>query len=352
MLRFVELLCLGRKGAINLFAFNVAYFLPIGLLHGQNHTNKQQSDFNKITRYSYIIFFFGALIEIYFILFDVGLANFITLTRAGRSLLLQESFYLASFYRQIIILSFLLSLATYLETKSRESKLLAIGSLFVCVLNSILSVSRATIISVILPLIYLMYKYKKMKNMQVVAIGMCVFLLMVVWKYWISIGVVLTSEAVQIYSELGSWIKIGNNILTDISANKLGFFYGKSYIDTFINLIIPFVGFEPLSKWYVRNYEYDTYLMGGGRGFSNVIEAYLNFGIIGCILIFFIYGILFRKIFSYDNDTKSFLIQAVLISVIYKLFRSEAYSLWKNVWWLQILPLILIFTFCKKKRKV
>lgn len=334
---------------ICILSFNVAYYLPFGKLWLFDTFTEQHYDLKKVTRYSYVLFFFGVLIECYFIFFDVGLASFMNLTRAGRSLLLQDSFYLASFYRQIIILSFLLSLVAYLETKSRKSKLLTIASLFVCVLNSIVSVSRASIISVLIPLVYLMYIYKKLKKSQVVYVGLCIFLLMVVWKYWISVGVVLNSDAIQIYSELGTWIKIGNNILTDMSSNKLDYIYGKSYIETLINLIMPFVGFEPLSKWYVRNYEFETYLLGGGRGFSSAIEAYLNFGLMGCILVYFIYGMIFKRIFSNNDGVRSYLIQAILLSVIYKLFRSEAYSLWKNVWWLQILPVILIFRLSKQK---
>lgn len=56
-----------------------------------------------------------------------------------------------------------------------------------------------------------------------------------------------------------------------------------------------------------------------------------------------------KKIFRLNKTNKNILIQAAFISVIFKLFRSEAYSLWKNVWWLQVLPLITIFELTKKK---
>ena len=105
------------------------------------------------------------------------------------------------------------------------------------------------------------------------------FILFGVWKSLFS-----SSRIINIYydSEFNSWYKIFNNILqSDLS--KL---FGTSYIKTLVNLVIPFTKTEPLSVWYVRNYEYETWISGGGRGFSGVLEAYMNFGIIGCILVY------------------------------------------------------------------
>ena len=113
-------------------------------------------------------------------------------------------------------------------------------------------------------------------------------------------------------------------------------------------MLIPITKSEPLSKWYVRNYEFDVYIKGGGRGFSGVLEAYLNFGLIGNIIVFFLYGVLFKKISNYNNEI-SMIIFLIVIGSVYQLFRSESYSLWKTMYWFKIIPILIIFKISKRR---
>lgn len=330
-------------------SFNVAYICSELYIKDKKIDQKVIYNYKMINKYAWIIFILGISIEIYFLFYNIGLSNFMELTRAGRSLLMQESFYLANFYKYFISLAFLLFFIAHMHSAPNIKVLL--GSLALCILNAVISISRSDLVLVLIPIIYILYSYKRINNMHVSILGTLLFIFMAIWKYWLSENVVFSGEAIQLQSELGSWIAIGTNIIRDLDQERISYLWGSSYIEAFINLIVPFIGFEPLSRWYVRTYEYGTYILGGGRGFSSVIEAYYNFNIIGCIFVYFLYGILLKKLFSMSNSSKNILIQAVAMSVIFKLFRSEAYSLWKNVWWLQILPIIVIFELSKKKAK-
>lgn len=330
-------------------SFNMAYFSPIGNNALVRHKTLETYNYKMINKCAVVLLLIGLTIEYYFIIKNVGLSSYIALTRAGRSLLMQESFYLANFYKPILLLAFFLSFISYFNTKSPISKYTAIISFFVCGLNSIVSVSRAELLGIMIPIVYILYSYKKITNNQVIISVSFLLLCMSMWKYWMTTGFTISYEAIYVYGEFGSWLRIGSNILNDINQERIDYLFGRSYYEAFVNFFIPFAGFEPLSKWYVKNYEYQVFINGGGRGFSGVIEAFMNFDILGCIFVYMIYGYVFKKIFRLNKTNKNILIQAVFISVIFKLFRSEAYSLWKNVWWLQVLPLITIFELTKKK---
>lgn len=115
-------------------------------------------------------------------------------------------------------------------------------------------------------------------------------------------------------------------------------------------MIVPITHTEPLSRWYLKIYEPNIYSRGGGRGFSGVIEAYLNFGVFGNIFIYTLYGILFKKLSNIDSELK-LIIFLILLGSIYQLFRSESYSLWKTMYWFEILPTLILFRFSKRRKQ-
>mgnify|MGYP004511848897 CR=1 FL=1 len=333
--------------SIAIQSYNIAYIT----WKIRKSTSKNTSyNFGKIWVISMLMMLLGVAIELYFFFFYIGFSNFISMTRSARSLMMIDAFYLANFYKPIITTSSLILLVCYLEKGgSFGKKIVVISSICLCIFNAIIEVSRANFIMIILPLVYILYKYKKITQKQVGFAFISIFISMALWKYILTNGFVFNSNAIQLNSELVSWIKIGNNIIMDIENDQIDYLLGKSYLDTILNILYPFSGIESLSTWYVRTYEYSVFLRGGGRGFSSVIEAYYNFEVFGCVIVYFFYGILYKKIFSEESSVLYILIQAVLLSLIYKLFRSEAYSLWKNIWWLQLLPIILIFSVSKEK---
>ena len=76
-------------------------------------------------------------------------------------------------------------------------------------------------------------------------------------------------------------------VLDDLQNGVYTFLYGKSYYQPIINMITPFLDHTTATD-HIR-------LMYKGYGFNQVIEGYLNFGILGVIGYFGIVGYLLAK---------------------------------------------------------
>lgn len=336
---------------VSICSFNLSYLVTKKLNFKRNTDCMYNYSFIGFS--STVLLIIGLSIEIYFIIYIVGFDNFISMTRSARTLLLLDSLYVANFYKPIITLSCLLSTSHYICSLKHTflQKVTLVLGFTVSIYNSIISVSRADFVALVIPLIYILYIHDKISRKQVIGVCLLILSCLSIWKFVFTKGLSLDYSSIQMNSELESWVKIGNNIINDLNNGKIDYLLGTSYVDTLINILYPFTGIEALSEWYVRIYEYSVYITGGGRGFSGIIEAYYNFGIFGCVLVFMLYGMIYKKIFSRTDNPARILIQAVLLSLIYKVFRSEAYSLWKNAWWLQILPIIIIFKIAEIKVK-
>ena len=120
-------------------------------------------------------------------------------------------------------------------------------------------------------------------------------------------------------------------------------------------MIVPVTNSKTLSTWYMENFEADVLARGGGRGFSAVLEAYINFNVIGNVIIYFLYGEILRAFepqkeeWSMNRINYKLVLAFIILSSMYLFFRAESYSLWKNMAWFKIYPTALIFLFSKKK---
>jgi oligosaccharide repeat unit polymerase len=220
--------------------------------------------------------------------------------------------------------------------KDKFSMLLAILSFGISVLNSVISKSRAELIAILLPFLFLCENYKKVSRKKLIALLVGSLLLFGVWKSLFSSG----SKFLYYDSEFSTWYEICENVFE----RDLKPLYGKSYFDTLLNLVVPFTDTEPLSIWYVKNFEYDTWVRGGGRGFSAALEAFLNFGVLGNAIIYGIYGWLLKQVqFNMEkDDDKSIIIYMILLVSMFQFFRSESYSLWKNMMWFRVYPALIL----------
>lgn len=331
--------------AIAIVSFNIAYYGKIGA-EKRAVEIADEYDYAMILKVAAALFAIGAGIEYYFLFHVVGFESFYYISRAQRSLLVSDGFSLLYLYIEFLILVCLLSLIVKLNYRSKYADLLFYLSLGLVSVNSLISMSRTQFAMFFLPVIFILYKYNKLSNRQVTLIGLGLLFIFSIWKGLLS-NLVFGGDlqlSYQLDSELESWVKIGENIVRDLHNGTLGHLYGRSYMDAAINLIYPFTGIENLSAWYVRNYNYQLMSAGGGRGFSGVIEAYFNFNVFGCVGIYFLYGLFFKKLNALRFTGRNILLQAVFIAVFHKLFRSEAYAYWKTLYWLELLPIYLVFT--------
>ena len=107
-----------------------------------------------------------------------------------------------------------------------------------------------------------------------------------------SIGIIENLSSIHIdfadaFAEMGMQIRTSVYVLDDLQNGVYTFLYGKSYYQPIINMVTPFLDHITATN-HIR-------LMYRGYGFNQVIEGYLNFGILGVMGYFGIVGYLLAK---------------------------------------------------------
>ena len=308
-------------------------------------SGRRELDVNKFSYGLLFLLLLCIAAEYYIVVRQIGLMNYILATRADRTLM-RADYSLLTFYKHTIPMISAISFYLFLQYKKRLSLFIFAISFLLAVAHSLISVSRTEFLATLLPIAYLLNRHKILSNKMLIILGVGGFFLMAVWKS------LLQSDSgnlvMQQDTELNSWYEICRNIMK--RENGTPFIYGKSYFTTLLNLVIPVTGIETLSTWYLRIYEPDTLAMGGGRGFSSVFEAYMNFGILGIIGVYGLYGYLAKKINT--NSELGLFIFLIIIVSIHQLFRSEAYSFWKNMMWFRMYPMLILYFISAKRRKI
>lgn len=297
----------------------------------------KQYDFRKTNFINYlliIILIISVCLEIYFLVFRISFSAYLVASRAQKSLMTTGNSVL-SLYTFTIPLVGIISLQQCFKYKDRMCAFIAAISLAIVIFNSIISMSRAELISIMLPILFLFEYYNRISKRNIILLLVGSFLLFGVWKSLFSSG----RNFLYYDSEFGTWYEICENVLR----RELKPLYGKSYLDTLLNLVVPFTNSEPLSVWYVKTFEYNTWIRGGGRGFSAVLEAYMNFRIFGNVIIYTLYGWLLKQaqLNIERNDDRSTIMYMILLISMFQFFRSESYSLWKNMAWFRIYPVLI-----------
>lgn len=324
----------------SMIVFNVTFFFANYLVGKVERDSNIAYDSYKIKCFFIFLFIISIMAEVYVVFYRIGYSNFFHATRASKSLMM-EDFGILSFYKSTIPMVSAVSLYLYLKYKEKGCMFLTILAFVISFGNAIISGSRAELISIFLPVLFLLYYFERISNKMVMFLGVLFFLFFGAWKsmFWGEINISFDSE-------FDSWYRIGRNVFSDESFR---FIYGNSYFKTLINLIIPITNMESLSTWYVKTYESSVYRIGGGRGFSGIIEAYMNFGVLGNILVFAFYGWLAKKLKG--NNDRQILVYAIIMISVYQIFRSDSYSLWKNLMWFKIYPVLLIFWLSRRNVK-
>lgn len=330
------------------FAMDLSYLaiISFNLVYSYSKKSKpilrEQGYTFSVSKFNFGLIIFcilSLLSEFYVVFYKIGIVSYILASRAERSLM-REGYSFFMFYSFLIPLIAAISLFLYYKYKKKKNLFIFFISFIIAVLNAVITASRADLLSLFLPIVFLCNYFKVISNKKTVIIGCMGFALMGIWKS-------LYSEEVEVQydSEFNTWYEICKNMMSN--PRGLDILYGQSYIKTAINLVVPFTGMESLSTWYVKNYEYSVYLAGGGRGFSSVLEAYMNFRLLGVIIVYAFYGWLAKKISP--KGVANVLLFMIVITSINMLFRAESYSLWKNMMWFKIYPILMLYFYSRKK---
>jgi len=127
---------------------------------------------------------------------------------------------------------------------------------------------------------------------------------------------------------------------------------GTTYFESLFIRTNPFSNLENLSLWYVRTFHYDTYIIGGGMGFSGLAEAFMNFHLCGIIFLAVILGFGGKWLFEQAFVKKKIIYAAIYASSLdiwIKIIRSDSTAI-VNRWLIYfVLPISLIVVFSKLK---
>lgn len=321
-----------------MFSFNTAYSLT--KCSTLEHHIRRKLDVGKFNYGLLVILILSVAAFYYVVVQGIGILNYFLVSRAERSLMRADYSFL-TFYSITLPMISTLSLFIYMQYRKKLNLLLFFMAFLLTILNSVLTASRADMFSAVLPVIVILNYNKILSNKITIIIGAAGFVLFGVWKS------LYNSEIETQYGEFSTWYEICKNVLSHPQSYSLAYYPGKSYLDTLLNLVVPVTGIEPLSRWYLRTFEPLVYQAGGGRGFSSVLEAFLNFNVFGVISIYVLYGIIAKKIFPKSEMTM--IINLLAIVSINMLFRSESYAFWKNMLWLRIYPILLLYYFASRK---
>ena len=330
------------------------YFFPLG---SKSFYQKKIEKLNKLPNikiFLLLLTFVALAFFIYIVFIKIGFQNYFFTSRANRSLIVRPYSKIMIFIDLFNIISSI-ALLFYIKTKKRFYKYIFILVFTVGLFHAILTISRNNLVLLIFPIVYILHYYNYLKTKAILLLLLTGVLVASLWKVVLgslflygNLDLGLMLQNFKFPREFIVWQEISNNLL---SKEQL-YLYGKSYIEAFSNFIYPH-HVENLSLWYVRNYEPHVFEIGGGRGFSNILEAYLNFDILGVIVIFFILGnLVYLFQLKSRNNIVLFLSYAFSLSFIHRIFRSDFVSLTKTWWWMYFISFVFLFTLFKILKKV
>lgn len=149
-------------------------------------------------------------------------------------------------------------------------------------------------------------------------------------------------EFFDAFGEMGMQIRMSIYSLQDIADGKYGYLYGRSYWQPILNIVTPFLNHSTATT--------SIRVLYPGHGYSQVIESYINFKIIGVISYFAILGWIVGKkecdvhdrgqlaylgtvVCVFINATRNYFAfvpgHLILITIIYILIRGMKISLRK-----------------------
>lgn len=153
-------------------------------------------------------------------------------------------------------------------------------------------------------------------------------------------------------TELGAPFRNLLDIL-DVIPEQVGLLGGLSYINALLLLPPRFLipeGLITLSEWYtVAFFSPEFIAAGGNMGFFIVSEAYINLGVLGVMIIMFLWGVFFRMVYLYFKRTPKslpcvFLYCISLVWIVFLIRVDFAVAL-KGYFYTTLVPALIIIIF-------
>jgi|GEM_PF-3717569 len=279
---------------------------------------------------------------------NVGWFNYFFVTRAARALLTREDFLLSIFDDLIIGVFWLIISIDIFSNRKITASTYSIA--IIITIYSLLSISLSTLVFVIIPFFVAKYWNIGTRYLTVVVGVMVLIVVAALWKPLLGsvfIGYSLSADDIKFPAEFTTWVDVYDNV-SNAGGKWATMWYGESFADTIKSLFFPLNKVESLSVLYSEQFEANVYEAGGGRGFSLPVEAYLNFKWVGVALIGFVSGMVLKFITLKARKSVFYTFLFIACSaLLFKLFRSESYSLLKNLVWLQIVPVLVLILSTK-----
>ncbi|UUV18853.1 oligosaccharide repeat unit polymerase [Fusobacteria bacterium ZRK30] len=305
---------------------------------------------NKLMLFTGCLVICFSLLLFFILVSKIGINNYFFKSRAVRIFYLKKMSYLNSF-KPFFMIGLILLYQNYFSRKNKRLKkfLIFLNSLYLIL--ALLENSRLDIMNIFIVNIYFFEKEKIIKKKTIIILGiMLIFILL----YYKSFMYSLKGYDIKIqrnFGELTTWIKNYKKI--DHSSIEFEF-KGEAFKSMMKSFIIPLSGKNDFSmtKWFMNKYYPQIFKEGGGRGFSGVLDAYMNAKYIGVFIYFYILG-LFSYCFEKRRESCYFeIIYIFVILNMMRIFRSEFQIFTKSMWWYTILPVLIIFIFNKFIKKI
>jgi O-antigen polysaccharide polymerase Wzy len=156
----------------------------------------------------------------------------------------------------------------------------------------------------------------------------------------------------------GIWETVAHTI-TLVPAERpydYGASYGLSTLTVLPNLfwdVHPALRYGSPETWLVRRVAPWAAARGGGLGFSFIAEAYLNFGLSGCVMIIGAMGFLLAKAVWWAEGVEhplAFALAASALAASVKYVRADSTELVRPLVWYAIGPYLLVLLLAKRKK--
>jgi len=190
--------------------------------------------------------------------------------------------------------------------------------------------------------------YKRVSKVKLIAIGAGLLILISMLQnlksVFVKSGVTLVNEQPFIYQVLGGeFISASRNLNTLlINSDRWDFFMGQTFLWDI--QVAFFNGSNSTLGWFNRTFYPELVSRGGGNGFTVVGEGYMNFGLIGVILVFaFIAFVLKFIYYKATNNVLWLVIYVAAVPIFVYLNRADLANLYAQVSKHIILPLLIIY---------
>lgn len=329
----------------------------------------EATDYHKVRKIGYCIFFIGIVSSFLAILMTVGIEVYLNAGYAGRALLKREAGPIElGLYVSVIGMVFVYA-SCLISDGSSKRDLLFIFLATACFIAyvSFLGVRRPSFLLIVSYACVYFLVVNRIGFFKIILSG---FSLIFLFSTFANYRQVISSDGVY-----GAFVYIKENISwewLDFSKTELGapfstlldiidspladrLYLGRSYLETFIYILPGTLndGVKSLSVIYTEGYFTHEFIsIGGNMGFFPVTEAYVNFGILGVPIVFAIFAFFLSALnFMSYSSSGSKIFQVIFFSILVPwlafFMRLDFASAVKGFIYSQFFPLLFGYFLCR-----